>query len=283
MSQRNDVIAQWSQSAPYWEKHRELIRQMFAPITDALIEDGRIAGGQIVLDVATGPGEPALSIADVVGPQGKVYWHRPVEAMVEAARRESERRGSANVTFQTAGAENLHFEANSFDAVVSRFGVMFFSSPVDGIREMLRVLKPEGRVALAVWHYADSNPFHYILSRVVDRYVEPIPVAPDAPDAFRFAPRGKLLGVVKEAGADEASERLLQFRIQVPLSLEDYWTLRGEMSDKLRAKLGSLSESQMANLKREVFDAFRPYSSGDGMSFPAEVFIVAVSPRAGKV
>ena len=72
MPENKDLVSQWGQSAPYWEKHREMIRGMFAPITRALIEDAQIASGHSVLDVATGPGEPALSIAEVVGPQGSV-------------------------------------------------------------------------------------------------------------------------------------------------------------------------------------------------------------------
>jgi hypothetical protein len=68
-----DEINRWSGSAPYWEKHREIIRQMFAPVTQALAEDAQISGRQTVLDIATGPGEPALSVAALVGPEGKVF------------------------------------------------------------------------------------------------------------------------------------------------------------------------------------------------------------------
>jgi len=66
MQKDKEIISQWSESAPYWEKHREIIREMFAPITQALIEDSEITTRRVVLDVATGPGEPALSIADLL-------------------------------------------------------------------------------------------------------------------------------------------------------------------------------------------------------------------------
>src|SRR5436190_20225545 len=62
-------IARWSGAAPFWEKYRETIRQMFVPVTQALVEDGQIGSGHAVLDIATGPGEPALSVADLVGPE----------------------------------------------------------------------------------------------------------------------------------------------------------------------------------------------------------------------
>lgn len=279
MQQNKDVISQWSESAPYWEKHRAVIREMFAPVTQALIEDAAIANPgampRAVLDVATGPGEPALSIASLIGPEGMVVGTDAVPEMVEAARREADRRGLHNASFEVAFAGSLPFPANAFDAVVSRFGVMFFPSPIDSIRDMLRVLKPGGRIAMAVWHFAERNPFHYTVAEIVERYVASPPVAPDSPDAFRFANPGELRAILSRAGTATTSERLLRFSIRAPISIEDFWALRSEMSEKLRSKLATLSKQQMAELKREVIEAFSPYSSGPGISFPAEVLIVS--------
>ena len=275
MQQNKQVISQWSESAPYWEKHREIIREMFAPVTQALIEDAEITSRRAVLDVATGPGEPALSIAGLIGPEGKVVGTDAVPEMVEAARREVHRRGLHNASFEVAFAESLPFPANTFDAVVSRFGVMFFPSPVDSVREWLRVLKPGGKIALAVWHFAEKNPFHYVVSQVVDRYVVSPPPAPDSPDAFRFADPGKLLDVLSRAGVTATSERLLRFPIRASISVEDFWGLRFEMSEKLRSKIAILSKQQIAELKREVIEALSAYSSDRGIGFPAEVLIVS--------
>jgi ubiquinone/menaquinone biosynthesis C-methylase UbiE len=269
------VINGWIGAAPFWEKHREIIRQMFAPVTQALIEDGLIGGRHAVLDIATGPGEPALSLAALVGPEGKVFGIDPVPEMVAAARRAADHLGFRNTQFDVAFADHLPFPADTFDAVVSRFGVMFFPSPVDAVREMLRVLKPGRKLALAVWHFAERNPFHYTLSRVIERYVDSPPPAPDAPDAFRFASPGKLRDVLGEAGAMAPSERLLQFKIQAPVSVEDFWTLRREMSEKFREKLAKLSGEQLTEVKRQVLEALRGYSTDRGMSFPAQVLIVS--------
>src|ERR1700693_3851437 len=112
-----DAISSWRTSAPFWEKYREVIRQMFAPVTQALVEDGLIGGGHDVLDIATGPGEPAMTIAALVGPEGKVFGIDPAPEMVEAARRAAVRLGFRNAQFDVSSADRLPFPADTFDAV----------------------------------------------------------------------------------------------------------------------------------------------------------------------
>jgi SAM-dependent methyltransferase len=254
---------------------------MFAPVTQALIEDGLIGTGYAVLDVATGPGEPALSVAAFVGSGGKIFGIDGVPEMVAASGRAADSLGIKNARFAVATADHLPFPADSFDALVSRFGVMFFPSPVAAIREMLRVLKPGRNLTMAVWHFAERNPFHLALSQVMDRFVDSPPPGPDDPDAFRFASPGKLQAVLTEAGAIAPSERVLRFTIQAPISVEDFWTLRAEMSEKLRNKIASLSSDQMTEVKRQMLGALREYSTDEGMSFPAEVVIVSgTRPRS---
>jgi len=281
MQREQEVINRWTGSAPYWEKHREIIKQMFAPVTDALVEAAQIGSRQSVLDIAMGPGEPALTLAAVVGPEGKVFGVDPIPEMVAAARREASRLGLENIQFEVAAADHLPYPDNSFDAVVSRFGVMFFPSPLEAIREILRVLKPGKKLALAAWHFAERNPFHHSLSRVIDRYAAAPPPEPDALDAFRFAAPGKLLEIFKEAGVAAAAERLLQFKIEAPISVEDYWSLRIEISEKLREKVGALSEERRNEVKGEALESIREYCKGATISFPAEVLIV--SGAKGKV
>src|SRR5206468_13098994 len=109
------------------------------------------------------------------------------------------------------------------------------------------------------WHLAERNPFFYTLSRVIERYVDSPPFAPDAPDPFRFASPGKLRDVLAEASAMAPSERLLQFTVQAPISVEDFWILRCEMSEKLRAKIATLSSEQLPEVKRQSLASLVEY------------------------
>jgi SAM-dependent methyltransferase len=272
--QENVDMSRGGGSAPYWEKHRELIRDLFAPITKALLSDAEVRPGDTVLDCATGPGDPALSIADEVGPSGMVIGIDPSPKLIEGARRAAAQMGIRNTRFEIAVADVLPFPAETFDAEICRFGVMFFPSPVDCVREMLRVLKPGKKLAFAVWHFFDNNPFHHSVARIIDRYVEPPPLPPDAPNPFRFAPPGKLKSVLVEAGAAEPAERLLRFSIDAPLSVEDFWTFRCDWAEKLREKLAQLPAEQSRAVKEQVIWVFNEYHTARGMSFPAEVLIV---------
>src|SRR5438067_13884948 len=123
---QGDSMREWRASAPYWERHALTIRQMFTPVTRALIEGAGIREGQTVLDVAGGPGEPSLTIAETVGPSGAVICTDAVAEMVQAAERAAHGRGITNVSFRQCSADLLPFDRNSFDAVVCRLGVMFF-------------------------------------------------------------------------------------------------------------------------------------------------------------
>jgi ubiquinone/menaquinone biosynthesis C-methylase UbiE len=271
----NEVINRWANSAPFWEKHHAVIRQMFLPVAQALIDDAKIGAGQTVLDVATGPGEPALTVAALIGATGKIFGVDPIPEMIAGARRAAERLALTNAKFEVTSADSLPFPDSTFDAAISRFGIMFFPSPANGIREMLRVLKPEGKLAFAVWSNAERNPFFYVLSNIIGRFADITSVDPDAPDPFRFASSGKLLAVFSQAGVEASTERVLKFKIEASVSAEELWTLRCEMSEAIPKKLATLSSQQSAEVKRLALEAFREYSTDRGMSFPAEVLIVS--------
>jgi SAM-dependent methyltransferase len=268
------TLRAWSESAPYWDKHVSAVRAMFEPLSDALIADAALGPGKSALDVAAGTGEPSLRIAEVCGPSTAVTCTDPIAEMVAVAKREAARRSLGNVRFARCTGGALPFRNGSFDAVVCRLGVMFFAEPVLSLREMLRVVAPGGRLALAVWAGNESNPFFRVSLQVIARYVQFPATAPDAPGAFRYAEPGKLAGLVAQAGAAAVSERVLDFRIEAPVGRKDFWPLRFEMSETLRAVVPLLSPEQLRRARSEVEEAIRPYFPAGRMSFPAQAILV---------
>src|SRR5712692_5042622 len=248
--QDNKTLQEWRATAPFWRKHSVTIRTMFAPLTQALIEDAGISEAQTVLDVAGGAGEPSLTIAERVGPTGAVTCTDAVAEMVAAAESEAQRLGLTNITFRQCVADSLPFDSDTFDAVVSRLGVMFFPDPLAALREMLRVAKPGGSVSLVVWHQNELNPFTHIVTDVMSRYVDSLPADADAPGAFRFAESGKLANIMKGAGATDVRERVLHFQIEAPISTSEFWAIRSETSDTLREKLARLTTEQVMRVEQ---------------------------------
>jgi ubiquinone/menaquinone biosynthesis C-methylase UbiE len=276
--EQNKKLKAWQTSSSYWEKYHALIARMFAPLTAGLVEETRIRAGQKVLDIGGGSGEPSLTIAGILGPDGLVMYTDPVAGMVEAAQAEAKRRGLTNIQFQQCSADHLPSADDIFDVVVSRLSAMFFPDPAAGVGEALRVVRNDGCVAFVVWSSKEANPFFSVVTDVLDRFGEVPGADPDAPDAFRFGERGKFAAIMENAGAKRVVERRLIFAIEAPLSFEQFWQLRTEMSDSLRERLAGLGPDQLASIKHAVAEAAKEYFSNGFMSFPAEALIVSGRP-----
>jgi SAM-dependent methyltransferase len=179
-------------------------------------------------------------------------------------------------------ADSLPFEAGEFDAAVSRLGAMFFPDPIAAIQEMLRVVKPGGRIALAVWGDSNKNPFFTLVTEALSHYMALPPEEPDAPGAFRFSEGGKLRAIVEQAGAANAREQVVSFRIEAPISPEEFWRARIDLSDSLRDKISRLSQDQFKQLSDEVIEAAGRFYSVGAMSLPAEVILVSAEKPAEK-
>jgi ubiquinone/menaquinone biosynthesis C-methylase UbiE len=270
----SEVLAAWETSSQYWSKHQALIEKMYAPLSRALIEEANIGPGQAVLDVGGGSGEPSFTIAPVVGELGSVTYTDPALGMVRAARAEAERKGLGNIQFHQCPAEQLPFPDSSFDVAVSRLSAMFFADVLAGLREMLRVVKPGGQVSFLVWAGKDVNPFFSVVTEILDRFVPADPEDEDAPTAFRFAAPGKLARLLQEAGATSITERTFAFTIEAPITVEQFWELRTEMSDTFRKKLARLVPDQVAAIRYTVQKKVASYFRKGVMIFPGEVLMV---------
>jgi SAM-dependent methyltransferase len=279
MPEDRNILAEWRESAPYWEKHAATVRQLLAPISASLIRIARIQPGQRVLDVAGGTGEPSFEIAGIVAPHGSVVCTDAAVEMVAAAERLAHERAIGHIEFKACSANSLPFTDDAFDAVVSRLGAMFFEDELASFRELLRVVKPAGTVTLAVWSDRELNPFFGIVVDVMANYLPSPPEDKDAPGAFRFAERGKLASLLKQAGAVDVQEHAIDFHMEAAMTPAEFWQIRSEISDSLRSKVARLTHEELAQVVREVEQQVTGYFNADRLSLPAQVLIVSARKR----
>src|SRR5262245_42540279 len=253
------ALDSWQISARYWNKYRVLIAQMFAPLTLGLVEEARIGIGQKAFDIGGGSGEPSLTLYCIVGPTGPVTYTHPAAGMVETAQAEAGSQGLTNIYFRQCSADELPFAEGTFDVAVGRLSAMFFADPVKAVREALRVIVENGYVCFVVWGAKEANPFFSVITDAIDRSVDVPPQGPDAPETFRFAGPGKLAGILKKAGVKNVIERKLNFEIKAPISFEQFWQLRTEMSGTLREKMARLAPDQLPTVKQAVAESARKY------------------------
>jgi SAM-dependent methyltransferase len=272
--QAAEIKRAWRGAAEYWTKHAPTIRAIFAPLTEKLIDAAGIAPGQKVLDIAGGAGEPSLVIAERIAPEGFVTCTDIAPEMLAGAAQRARESEISNIKFEICSADALPFPDNSFDAAVCRFGAMFFPDTLAALREVLRVLRPGGRVAFAVWGPAEHNPFFTVTRSIVARYFPPPTEDEDAPGAFRYAAPDKLAALWREAGALEVNEDVFQFSACAPMPAGQFWQFQCELSDTLRGKIAQLSAAEIAEIERDVATAVQPFFPGHRMDIPVQVLVV---------
>ncbi len=216
----------------------------------------RIGDGERVLDVACGTGVLALAALERVGPEGTVAGLDANPDMLSVARRKS-----TAIEWREGKAESLPYPDQSFDAVVSQFGLMFFDDRPAAFREMMRVLQPKGRLAVAVCDALDHSPGYAALARLLEKLFGDhvadafrAPFVLGDPDKLRRICAAAELGNAKIA-RHNGSVRFASIASLVSTERACVWTLGGMLDD-----------GQFATLLREAEQALKPFADKDGTS-----------------
>lgn len=244
--------------------------------TEAIVQAAQVSLGMRVLDLASGTGEPALTLAEVVGAEGHVTATDLVPEMLAVAEESARQSGLTNISFQQADAEALPFPDQVFDVVTCRLGVMFFPNVGQALRETRRVLKPGGRATFIAQGPEDRNSWQSGILKVLWKYVQIPSLAPGAFDQFRFAPVGTLSAAFREAGLRQVQEEYRTIPWPWPGSAEQYWDFRRE------GQVGRLIERVVSEQREKVIDevieSIRQYYDGQQVNFTA-VIVVASGVR----
>jgi SAM-dependent methyltransferase len=237
---RDRQRTQWSAAAEGWLDDRKEFSSATHPVTDAIVANARIRAGDAVLDVACGGGDPALAIAEIVGPGGRVVGVDIVSAMVDGARAEAERTGAQNVTFRAIDDEcDPGVEPGTFDAVTSRFGLMFMGDPVRAARAWRAALKPGGRIAVSTWETFPAIPF---VLGVIGVHATLPPVDPDAPGIFGISSREKLASILRDAGFANISIEVVRTPVFGTATPEVWWEVMTRSAGPIVMLMRSLPE-----------------------------------------
>ena len=269
----------WNRVAGGWEKWDRFFDEQLACLNHRLVADARLRSGMKVLDLGSGTGYPAILGAQIVGATGHVTGMDLAEQMLAAARRKATALGLANMTFQPGDVTSLPFEANSFDAVTSRFCLMFLPEIPKAAVEIARVLKPGGWVAAAVWSAPEKNPSIGLSMMAIKQVVELPPPDPTAPGIFRLAKPGDLAGMLQQAGLIDVTD--LEFLAEWSYaSADEYYTSLMDIAAPIQNLMARLSPAQTQEVKRLIIQAVTPYQNGNRIVFPFAVrIVVARKPR----
>jgi ubiquinone/menaquinone biosynthesis C-methylase UbiE len=250
---RNQQKETWNKFSGGWKKWDEFNMNFLKPMGDAIIKALDIKSNDIVLDIASGTGEPAITIASIVK-NGEVYATDLSDEMLNIARTYADERNINNMEFKVADVSELPFKDNFFDKVCCRLGFMFFPDMQVAANEMFRVCKNGGKVATSVWAGPENNGWITLMSKVLSNHLEMPQPPPGAPGMFRCAKPGFIKELFEKAGFKNVKEETLSDKIDYG-SAERYWQFMTDVVAPVVNALSKTDESTRKQVKDEVFAA----------------------------
>lgn len=252
----------WAGLSPGWEKWDSVIMDQLRPVGDAMLDRLDIRDGGNHLDVASGTGEPGLTVARR-SPNGRTVLTDLVPEMLDIARRRAASQGLANVEIAVCSADGIPFDDGSFDSVSVRFGYMFFPDLAAVTSELVRVLAPGGRICSAVWIEPELNPWTSIVTDAVTAEMDLPPGDPDSPNMYRCAAPGRLEALYSDAGLHDVAGVDVAVEL-VTRSPQEYWEMISEHVSLAVAALQQLDPHAVDQVRASVLSTVRSFEDDDG-------------------
>jgi len=268
---KESVRQDWQGAAPAWKKWYSQLAFQSRHATELVVHGAAISPGMHVLDLASGSGEPALSLSAAVGPEGRVIATDLVREMLQIAEENAVARNLKNITFRAADAEQLPFPAGLFDRVTCRFGIMFVPDIHKALLEMRRVLKPGGRVSFITWGSVEENPLFSTMLRPFLKYVDVPPPQPDSPHVFRFADENKLAATISAAGFQDVRVAKHKITWAWPGTPEQAWQGGSELAAPFKRIINATPPDKRELAIHEVIEGYRRFYDGQSVNIPATI------------
>jgi ubiquinone/menaquinone biosynthesis C-methylase UbiE len=272
---RESSLAGWEAAAPGWTRRQEAIRGFGAPVSAWMLDALALQPGQRVLELAAGLGETGMLAAELVAPMGGVIVSDQADGMLDGARARALELGLSNIEFQVIGAEWIDLPLASVDAVLCRWGYMLLADPPAALAETRRVLRPGGRVALAVWDSVQHNPWALLPTiELLERGLTSPPVE-GTPGPFTLGDPERVRELLQQAGFADIDVQTLEVE-QRHASFDAFWETTLDIARLFHDAVLSRPEPEIAEIRSGLAARLEPFTEPDGtLAIPGRTLVAS--------
>jgi SAM-dependent methyltransferase len=276
-AQRTELIEHWERAAQGWGTQADRVRAMGMPVSAAMIERLALQPGERVLELAAGPGDTGFLAAELILPGGTLISSDAAEAMLDVARTRAAELGVENVEFKRLELEWIDLPTADVDAILCRWGLMLTLDPEAAMHEARRVLRPGGRVALAVWDEPKFNPWATVPTDALVALGHAEQPDRSAPGMFALASRERLTALLEGAGFGDVDVEAVDVG-RSNTSVESFIEETLDLSPRVSDVVGRLSEPQRAEAMKRISTLAAPFVESDGLlTFPGRSLVASAS------
>lgn len=266
--------AQWEDAAQAWHRWGPVIENWLGAATERMLDAADVRSGSRVLDVAAGAGGQSIAAARRVGPSGQVLATDISPRILEYAAQAAADAGLSNITTRELDGERLEVEEGSFDAVISRVGLIYFPDQQAALGGMLRALRPGGRLSAVVYSTADRNGFFAVPVGIIRRRAQLPPPVPGQPGPFSFGSSGVAEATLATAGFRDVEVETVPSPLRLATAAECV-TFERESFGALHQMLSGLPEPDREAAWTEIGQALAQFEGPEGFVGPCEMLVVS--------
>jgi ubiquinone/menaquinone biosynthesis C-methylase UbiE len=269
---------QWDSAAEAWDRWGSLLNAWLGQSTETMFDMMGLKSGQTVLDIAAGAGEQSIAASLRVGPTGKILATDISSKILEFADNAAQKAGLKNIRTQVMDGESIDVPEATFDALISRVGLIYFPDQQKALQGMKRALRPGGKIGAIVYSTPENNKFFSIPVSIIRRRAQLPPPQPGQPGPFSLGSPGVLEKAYLQAGFQDVQTKLISSPVLLP-SAKECVRFEKESFGALHQMMASLSAEQKEETWAEIlFELSKFEMPGKGFSGPCEM-LVAVATK----